>query len=193
MGNIRRPMTSIFIGLLTVILVAVCLLLVLLVLMQRPKQEGLGAALGGDTMQSALGAQTTNVLQKGTVYLAIVFFITTSALSMLVSHKQNSGGSAVKNVQADPAAAPVLPPVAPPGLTPAPGAPTVLPGSTPKPAVAGGGDEAAKPGAPAEKEAPKADGGGGAEGDKATSPKKPKKEVGEENAKDAAAGGEGNE
>ena len=103
---------------LTVILVAVCLLLVLLVLMQRPKQEGLGAALGGDTMQSALGAQTTNVLQKGTVYLAIVFFITTSALSMLVSHKQNSGGAALKNVKADPAAAPVLPPTAPPGLTP---------------------------------------------------------------------------
>ena len=38
---------SISINLLLVIFVIVCLLMTLIILMQRPKQEGLGAAFGG--------------------------------------------------------------------------------------------------------------------------------------------------
>ena len=75
---------SIAINLLLVINVAVCLLLCLLVLMQLPKQEGLGAAFGGGMTDQAFGARTTDVLQKGTVYLGTVFFVVTLALSILV-------------------------------------------------------------------------------------------------------------
>lgn len=81
---------TIAINLLLVILVAVCLLLCLVVLMQRPKQEGLGAAFGGGMTDQAFGARTTDVLQKGTVYLGTAFFLVTLSLSILVV-AQNSG------------------------------------------------------------------------------------------------------
>jgi len=77
-----------FIGFLTVMLVIVSLLMVLLILMQRPKQEGLGAAFGGGMMDQAFGPSTTNVLQKGTVYLAIGFFVISMTLAMLVNGRQ---------------------------------------------------------------------------------------------------------
>ena len=68
---------NISINLLLVIHVIVCLLLALVVLMQRPKQEGLGAAFGSGLTDQAFGARTTDVLQKGTVYLGTLFFIIT--------------------------------------------------------------------------------------------------------------------
>ncbi len=79
---------SIAITLLTVLLLFVCLLMVFIILMQRPKQEGLGAAFGGGMTDQMFGAQTTNVLQKGTVYFAIFYFIASAAIAVLVSNKQ---------------------------------------------------------------------------------------------------------
>ncbi|MEM7387482.1 MAG: preprotein translocase subunit SecG [Verrucomicrobiota bacterium] len=70
---------------LTIILVFVCLLMILVVLMQRPKQEGLGAAFGGGVTDQMFGSQTTNVLQKATVWLAVMFFILTLAISLLMA------------------------------------------------------------------------------------------------------------
>lgn len=81
---------SIFENVLLVIHVVVCLLLCLVVLMQRPKQEGLGAAFGGGMTDQAFGARTTDVLQKGTVYLASILFIVTLILSILVSSKSKA-------------------------------------------------------------------------------------------------------
>ena len=78
---------SIIISLLTVIMVFVSLLIVLLVLMQRPKQEGLGAAFGGGMTDQMFGAQTSNVLQRGTVWLAIAFFVISLLLSVLISQR----------------------------------------------------------------------------------------------------------
>jgi len=74
---------SIAITLLTVFLVMVSLLLLLVTLMQRPKQEGLGAAFGGGMMNDTFGAQTTDVLQKSTVWLTVAFFGTAILLSVL--------------------------------------------------------------------------------------------------------------
>ena len=54
---------QIVINILLVIHVLVSLLIVFLVLMQRPKNEGLGAAFGGGVTDNLFGAQTTNVLQ----------------------------------------------------------------------------------------------------------------------------------
>lgn len=75
---------SISINLLLVVFVIVCLLMALLILMQRPKQEGLGAAFGGGVTDQVFGARTTNVLQRGTVYLGSLFFILSLTLSILI-------------------------------------------------------------------------------------------------------------
>src|SRR5688572_7626722 len=59
--------------LLTVVNILVCLLLIFVVLLQRPKNEGLGAAFGGDTASNIFGAQTTNVLANITRWLGGIF------------------------------------------------------------------------------------------------------------------------
>lgn len=76
---------SISINLLLVSFVIVCLLMALLILMQRPKQEGLGAAFGGGVTDQVFGARTTNVLQRGTVYLGSLFFVLSLTLSVLIA------------------------------------------------------------------------------------------------------------
>jgi preprotein translocase subunit SecG len=80
---------DILIGILTVVEVLVCLLLILIVLMQRPRQEGLGASFGDGMMSQIAGAQTTNVLQKFTVYLAVALFVLTITLAVLTSRQQS--------------------------------------------------------------------------------------------------------
>ena len=91
---------SISINLLLVIHVIICILLALVVLMQRPKQEGLGAAFGGGLTDQAFGAQTTNVLQKGTVYLGTLFFVVTLVLAILIGKRQASDPSLAESDKA---------------------------------------------------------------------------------------------
>jgi preprotein translocase subunit SecG len=66
-----------WIGIITTLLtwvnVLICLLLIFVVLLQRPKTEGLGAAFGGDTASNIFGAQTTNVLANLTRWLGGLF------------------------------------------------------------------------------------------------------------------------
>lgn len=81
------PWLSISINLLLVVFVIVCLLMTLLILMQRPKQEGLGAAFGGGVTDQVFGARTTNVLQKGTVYCGTLFFVLALSLAILIGHQ----------------------------------------------------------------------------------------------------------
>jgi preprotein translocase subunit SecG len=75
--------------------VLVALLMLLVILMQRPRSEGLGAAFGGGVTENIFGAQTTNVLVKITAWLAGIFFALTFALSILYAHK-TSGDSALR-------------------------------------------------------------------------------------------------
>ena len=117
---------------LVVIYVFVCFAMIMLVLMQRPKQEGLGAAFGANTTDQLFGARTTNVLQKGTVYLAVLFFVLTLALAMLVQ-KKNKINSLAKAPETAAEVAPADVPVKSlseelPGNTSAPV--TVKPGET---------------------------------------------------------------
>lgn len=81
---------SISINLLLVIFVIVCVLMTLIILMQRPKQEGLGAAFGGGVTDQVFGARTTNVLQRGTVYLGSLFFILSLILAVLLGQKNKT-------------------------------------------------------------------------------------------------------
>ena len=66
---------SIVLGLLTFILILVSLFLVMVVLMQKSKDGGMGAALGGGAAEAAFGADTSNVLSKSTIYGAVIFFV----------------------------------------------------------------------------------------------------------------------
>ena len=112
---------SILIGILTVIEVIVCLFLILIILMQRPRQEGLGAAFGGGVTDQMFGAQTTNVLQKFTGYLAAALFILTLVLAVLTTKMQRAKmADGKKMFEAPP---PAVAPATPAATTPAPGAP----------------------------------------------------------------------
>ena len=86
---------SILINILLVIHILVSLLIILLVLMQRPKNEGLGAAFGGGMTDNLFGAQTTNVLQSGTRWLGGIFF----CLTLLLSFLYVKNGSSKSGVQ----------------------------------------------------------------------------------------------
>ena len=88
---------SISITLLLIVFVITCLLMSLLILMQRPKQEGLGAAFGSGMTDQMFGARTTNVLQRGTVYLASLFFILTITLAILFARKNERQYSLTKD------------------------------------------------------------------------------------------------
>lgn len=89
------------------ILVIVALFMGLVIMMQRPKQEGLGAAFGANVTDQVFGARTTNVLQRTTVYLASTFLLLTLLLGFLNGRKNSSKATLV----ADPA--PVTAPAAP--------------------------------------------------------------------------------
>ena len=78
---------SVLIPILMTFHVLVCVLMVGAVLMQRPKNEGLGAAFGGGMTENIFGAQTTHVLQKFTVWLGIVFFALTLVLAVIYAKR----------------------------------------------------------------------------------------------------------
>ena len=97
------------ISLLQSLFVIVCALMILIILMQRPKQEGLGAAFGGGVTDQVFGARTTNVLQRGTVYLGSMFFIISLALAVLVG-QQNKTVKTVKKEDSAKVEKAVVPP-----------------------------------------------------------------------------------
>lgn len=76
---------AILIGFLYVVEVAVCLLLALAVMLQKPKEGGLGGLGGGSAMEAALGADAGNVLIKATAILGTVFLLNTLLLVRLTS------------------------------------------------------------------------------------------------------------
>lgn len=116
---------TLFIGLLTAVLVLDCLLLILLILVQLPKKEaGAGLAFGGGAADALFGAGAGNPLTKITKYAAITFFSLLIVISLLQkssrSGKADSFRSLVEqeNKQVGPAAAPN------PGAAPAVNLPT---------------------------------------------------------------------
>ena len=118
----RAPM-NLLINLLSVFFVLVALLMVLVILMQRPKSEGLGAAFGGGVTENIFGAQTTNVLVKFTTWLAGIFFALTFGLSVLYAHRGIGGESAFRRELMKQQAAPAT--------SPAPATPQATPDSSP--------------------------------------------------------------
>ena len=105
----RTPMFNILINLMIVILVIDAALLILVVLMQRPKSEGLGAAFGGGMTENLFGAQTSNVLATITRWLGGIFFGLTLLLSIVYARQSRPGGREFSRnvVKSAPAAAAV--------------------------------------------------------------------------------------
>jgi preprotein translocase subunit SecG len=144
----RLPM-NLLINLCLVLFALVATLMVLVILMQRPKSEGLGAAFGAGVTENIFGAQTTNVLVKFTTWLASIFFVLTFALSVLYAHQSTASSAFRRELMKTQGASQDLPaPAAPSGspsaaspqtsLSPAPSAAPnsgagVLPGGSAAP------------------------------------------------------------
>src|ERR1043166_8638617 len=127
---------TLVINILLGIYVFIAALMILVILMQRPKSEGLGAAFGGGVTENIFGAQTTNVLTKFTGWLAAIFFLLTFVLSILFARSANKPSNLTNELTAGPTPAPFPPP--PPtrgaslGGPPAGSAtPTTSPGNSP--------------------------------------------------------------
>jgi preprotein translocase subunit SecG len=93
---------DIFINVLLAINLLVAVLMALVILMQRPKSEGLGAAFGGGVTENIFGAQTTNVLVKFTGWLAGIFFVLTFVLSVLYAQRSSSDSALHKELMGMP-------------------------------------------------------------------------------------------
>ena len=149
---------SILIGFLYVVEVITCLLLGLVVMLQKPKEGGLGGLAGG-MGEAVFGADAGNVLIKVTVWLGSIFLVNTLVLASLTS-KVNSkslmaGEKAPAPVQQQ---MPALPPAAPApasAATPAKPAPAATP-AKPAPAPAAAPAKPAAAPAPAPAKAPAA-------------------------------------
>ena len=117
---------NIFIGFLYVVEVLVCLLLALVVMLQKPKEGGLGGAIGGGMLEASLGADAGNVLIKTTAILGAIFLLNTLVLARLTSTVH---ARSIMNQEPEPAAeqAPTLPMAAPELPASAPAAAPELP------------------------------------------------------------------
>ena len=110
-----------------VALFLVCILVVLVILMQRPSANaGMGAALGGGAAETVFGGESANVLSKMTTTLTVTLFILSFGLYLGFVAREKKTPSAIA-----PAAATTTKPATPevPAATtataPAATAPTV--------------------------------------------------------------------
>lgn len=92
-------MMGVLLPLLLTVHVGVCALLIVVVLMQRPRSEGLGAAFGGGVTENIFGAQTSHVLAKFTTYLGIVFFVLTLLLAIVYAKASTARSSIQKELE----------------------------------------------------------------------------------------------
>jgi preprotein translocase subunit SecG len=120
--------TNAIIDVLLILFVIDCVFMGLVIMMQRSKQEGLGAAFGGGVTESVFGAQTSQVLVKATVWAAIFFFLLSISLARLYSHRAAilERGSAVQQ-ELSKSVAPAVTPHAPTNSAGQPVVPTATP------------------------------------------------------------------
>ena len=134
-----------------VALFLVCILVVLVILMQRPSANaGMGSALGGGAAETVFGGESANVLSKMTTTLTVILFILSFGLYLGFVAREKPVAKALDAKSTAPVAAPAAPaaavPTVPAATTPAvPAAATAKPQSTPAPAAT----TPAKPAAPA--------------------------------------------
>jgi preprotein translocase subunit SecG len=126
---------NILISILLAIDMLVAALMTLVILMQRPKSEGLGAAFGGGVTENIFGAQTTNVLVKFTGWLAGIFFALTFVLGVLYAQRGSSDSALHKELMGMPTPAAATT-ASPPPAAASPAA-TTVPKAATSPAASG--------------------------------------------------------
>lgn len=114
---------SIVIGILTAIHILVALFLIVLVLMQKSSEQGVGAAFGGGVTETVFGGGTTTALVRMTIWCACLLLATTLILAVLHSHRRGTSRTvmerALQTAPAQPSSAPVSqPPALPARETP---------------------------------------------------------------------------
>jgi preprotein translocase subunit SecG len=128
-----------------VALFLVCILVVLVILMQRPSANaGMGAALGGGAAETVFGGESANVLSKMTTTLTVILFVLSFGLYLgFVAREKPS----VKALDAAATAAPAAPAAA--AAAPAAPAPVTAPAAKPQSTPAPAATTPVKPAAPA--------------------------------------------
>jgi len=114
--------------LLTIVHVLVCIFLIIVVLLQSGKAADLAGAFGGMGSQTAFGPRgSATLLSKATTGSAIVFMITSLALSVLATRGSGSGSTVLDSTTTTKQSAPVKP------ATKTPAAPNSFPLPLPPP------------------------------------------------------------
>ncbi|HPC58477.1 MAG: preprotein translocase subunit SecG [Kiritimatiellae bacterium] len=107
---------SILISVLLIVEVLAAFLLIVVILAQKSKDQGLGMAFGGGMGESLFGSRAGNVLTRMTVTLAVVFMVTTILLGILFARGSTGGGSVMDRADRQLPAAPALPAQAAPQM-----------------------------------------------------------------------------
>src|SRR5215469_15999875 len=90
--------TEMLIAFITLVHVIVCLILIVVVLLQHGKSADIAATFGGMGSQTAFGPRgTATVFSRVTTWCAIIFMITSMALTYVARHR--GGSSAMDTVQ----------------------------------------------------------------------------------------------
>jgi preprotein translocase subunit SecG len=129
------------------------ILLIVIILLQRSKSEGLGLAFGSQMGESLFGARAGNVLVKATVWMGIIFLVNTTVLAKIYSkgsseslisessvpasmprHAPAPGPMGQPANQPSAPAVPMSAPMTPLAPTPSPVVPFSVPAATPAPA-----------------------------------------------------------
>src|SRR5229473_7637567 len=116
--------------LLTTVHVLVCFLLVVVVLLQSGKAADLAGAFGGAGSQTAFGPRgAATFLSKATTWCAIMFMLTSMAMTMRQNSTAVASGSSVLQQfsKTSKAPAPAVPAPTAPASAPAPAAPAPAP------------------------------------------------------------------
>lgn len=106
---------SILISVLLIVEVLAAFLLIVVILAQKSKDQGLGMAFGSGMGESLFGSRAGNVLTRMTITLASVFMVTTILLGILFARGATGGGSVMDQADREMPVAPVAPvaPMAP--------------------------------------------------------------------------------
>ncbi len=100
--------------LITIVHIAVCLFLIIVVLLQSGKSGDIAAAFGGMGSQTAFGPRgAATALSRATTWSAVIFMVTSITLSVYAS-RRGVTRSVLQGVKASPAASQPVKPAAPP-------------------------------------------------------------------------------
>jgi preprotein translocase subunit SecG len=109
---------------------------IVLVLMQKSSEQGVGAAFGGGVTETVFGAGTTTALVRMTIYCACALLATTLILAVLHSHRGKGSGSLMQRTLATMPMAPAPQSALPFSSQPTtPASPEAAPATTQTPAT----------------------------------------------------------